>query len=386
MTFGEKKPTQVVVLIFVLLLCTPFAMAQSGAGAIQGTVKDPTGAVISKATVHVVNKATGVAINTKTNKVGFYHVPGLFTGTYTVTISAPGMKSYKTSIKLLVAQSAVINPVLTPGKVTQQVVVRGSEAQLLDINNGTITNTLGNQRINQLPMNRRSIVALIGETTPGMEDVGQRMNGQAREALRYVVDGVLTRNNLFGGQQSNDNHLTNTQVIDPDSVQQVRIEATDAGAQYGAPSTVIVTTKSGTNTLHGTMFETARNSAFGIAKSRQDPANFKAPPLVRNEFGVSVGGPIVFPHIYNGKNKSFFFFAYERYSKAATTASSFESTNRRYEARGFQRIDQRCWSAAGDLQSGDDSAECHMPCAQFDGNDEQSILPHPIPEQSNSRE
>lgn len=307
-----------VVTAIVLFAWSPTAMAQSGAGAIQGTVKDSTGAVIPAASVHVLNDATGVAINTKTNKVGFYHVPGLFTGTYTVTISAHGMKTYKASLKLLVAQSAVINPVLTPGKVTQQITVHGNEAQLLDAHNGTLTNTLENQRINQLPMNQRSIISLVGYTTPGLEDVGQKMDGLPVEAMRYVVDGISTENNLIGGEESQDNHATNSQTIDPDSIQEVRVEATDAGAQYATPTTAIITTKSGTNTLHGTFFETARNSAIGIAKSRQDPSNFAAPHLVRNEFGASLGGPIVIPRLYHGRNRSFFFFAYERYSLASS--------------------------------------------------------------------
>src|SRR5581483_2458451 len=82
------------------------------------------------------------------------------------------------------------------------------------------------------------------------------------------------------------------------------------------PGTVIITTKSGTNQLHGSAFETARNNAIGIAKNRNNPSIYSAPHLVRNEFGASAGGPIVLPHVYHGRDKSFWFFAYERYSLA----------------------------------------------------------------------
>jgi hypothetical protein len=103
------------VFIFGLLASGPSLFAQSGAGSIQGTVTDSTGAVIPGAIVHAVNQATTIAADAVSNSVGFYQVPGLFTGTYAVTITAPGMKVYKTTIELQVAQNAVINPTMTAG-------------------------------------------------------------------------------------------------------------------------------------------------------------------------------------------------------------------------------------------------------------------------------
>ena len=105
-------------------------------------------------------------------------------------------------------------------------------------------------------------------------------------------------------------------MVDPDAIQEVRVEDAAAGAQYASPTTVILNTKSGTNQLHGSLFETARNNAIGIARGRNNPSNYVAPQYIRNEFGGSVGGPIVIPHLYHGRNKTFFFFAYERYSLA----------------------------------------------------------------------
>ncbi|MGH9342796.1 MAG: carboxypeptidase regulatory-like domain-containing protein, partial [Terriglobia bacterium] len=328
---SAKQLAAVLFSILLIVAGSRLLVAQSGAGSIQGTVVDSTGAVIPGASIHVVNEATGVATNTKSNGVGFYQAPELFTGTYKITVTAPGMKTYVTSLDLLVAQNAVINATLTPGAVTQQVVVSGNAVQLTTTDNGSLTSTLENDRINQLPMNGRNILTLVGYTTPGMEDSGQKMDGQAIEALEYVVDGTSTENNLFGGQNVDDNgQSTNpqgsastppTQLLDPDAVQEVRVEASNAGAQYETPATAIVTTKSGTDRLHGTVFETARNNAFGVARRRQDPTNYSAPHLVRNEFGASAGGPIVLPHIYHGKDKSFWFFAYERYSLAESTSS-----------------------------------------------------------------
>jgi Carboxypeptidase regulatory-like domain len=289
--------------------------AQSGAGSIQGTVQDATHAVIPGASIRVANTATGVVSTTKSNGVGFYQVPGLFTGTYSVTVTAPGMEAYKTSIDLLVAQNGVINPVLTAGSVTQQIVVSGNAVQLTTTDNGTITSTLENARINQLPMNVRNLTGLVGVTTSGMANSGLNINGMPQEALEYSVDGTTTQNNMFGGM-----NYSQQQLIDPDSVSEVRVKANGTGAEYATPGTVIVSTKSGTNRLHGTAFETARNNAIGIAKSRQDPSNYSAPHYVRNEFGASAGGPVILPHIYHGKDKTFWFFAYERYSLADSTA------------------------------------------------------------------
>ena len=294
-----------------LILSGSGLWAQSGAGSIQGTVTDSTGAVIPDATISVVNQATNSNTDTKSNNVGFYQVPELFTGNYTITVTAGGMSTYKTSLQLQVAQNAVINPVMTAGSVTQQIEVAADVAQLTTTDNGTIASTLEAARINQLPMNGRTLITLVGQTTPGLEGNGQRANGLMGEALEYVADGVPLSNRQFGGM-----NLAQTQAPDPDSVQEVRAETTNTSAQYSEPGTVIITTKSGTNSLHGSAFETARNNAIGIAKNRNNLASFVAPHLVRNEFGASAGGPIILPHVYHGKDKSFWFFSYERYSLA----------------------------------------------------------------------
>ena len=312
-TFREwNVQTFVIAVALGLAMLCSSAVAQSGAGSIQGTVTDSTGAVIPGATIHVVNQETNIAADTKSNTVGFYQAPGLFTGTYVVTVSAPNMKSYKTTVQLQVAQAAVVDPVMSAGEVTQQIEVAADVIQLTTTDNGTIASTLESNRINQLPMNGRLLLSLAGESTPGLESTGQRANGLMPEALEYVADGVPLTNRNFGGEGNS----TQAQLPDPDAVQEVRIETTNTSAMYSAPATGIITTKSGTNAIHGSIFETARNNAVGIAKARQNLANYVAPHLVRNEFGAAAGGPIVIPKLYHGKDKSFWFFAYERYSLA----------------------------------------------------------------------
>jgi hypothetical protein len=305
------------VFVVAMLLGSTGSFAQSGAGSIQGTVTDQTGAVIPGALVHVVNQGTNMANDATTNSVGFYQVPSLFTGTYTVTAKAPGMKTFKTSIELLVSQNAAINPQLTTGDVTQEVEVSASTVQLTTTDNGTISSTLENARINQLPMNGRNILNLASESTPGLGSCNQDSNGQCANGLmgygmEYVADGVTLQGREFGG-----GHVGQAQFPDPDAIEEVRVQTTGTSAQYATPATGVITTKSGTNALHGAAFETARNSYWGVAKQRQNPSNYTAPPYIRNEFGMSLGGPIRIPKVYNGKDKSFFFFAYERYSLAS---------------------------------------------------------------------
>jgi hypothetical protein len=309
--------------ILVLAVCGWLARAQSGAGSITGTVTDPSGAVIPGASVHVVNQGTGVTIDTKTNNVGFYDVPELFTGTYAVSASAPGMKTSTQTIELLVSQEAVINVSLTAGSVTQQVTVAANTVQLETTDNGSITSTLENARINELPMNGRNIITLVNEVTPGLESCPESSscaNGLEGPATVYEVDGASLENREFGGV-----HQGQQQMVDPDAIQEVRVQDEASGAEYAAPATAIMSTKSGTNSLHGSVFWTTRNNDFGVARSRSNPTSYVAPEYIRNEAGASVGGPVVIPHLYHGKDRTFFFFAYERYSLAQASYSE-EST------------------------------------------------------------
>jgi hypothetical protein len=294
----------------VTLLFPAGLFAQSGAGSIQGTVQDASSAIVAGCPVHVVNQSTGVANDTTSNSSGFYSVPGLFAGNYTLTFSAPGMKKYQTVVALQDAQVAVINATLTVGDVAEQVTVSGAAIQLATYDSGTVSTQLDSNRIDQLPQNGRNVLGLAQNTVPGLEAGGTRANGVMQEGMEYSQDGAPMTNRNFGGEQNS----AQSTLPDPDSVQEAKFETLNSSAQFATPATVILTTKSGTNDYHGSAFETARNNYFGIARARQNPANFAAPHYVRNEWGFSVGGPISIPKLYNGKNKSFFFFAFERFS------------------------------------------------------------------------
>jgi Carboxypeptidase regulatory-like domain len=308
-----------IVAVLALVACSSAIYGQSGAGSIQGTVTDSTGAVIQGASIHIVNQATNVAEDTKSNDVGFYVVPDLFVGTYSVTVSAPSMKTYVQTTDLLGNQTRVINPVMTPGAVSQQVDVKADLVQLTNTESGEIGATIENQRINQLPMNQRNLLTLAANSVPGLES-GELDMGLEYQGMEYVADGVALDNDNFGGQQN----TYGTLLPDADSIQEVSFNLIAAPAQFASPGTGIITTKSGTNQLHGSFFETAVNSYWGVAKVRSNPgtSGYVEPQYIRNEFGGSAGGPIIVPWLYHGKDKSFWFFAYERLSIASV---SFET-------------------------------------------------------------
>ncbi len=308
--FSSQKWCASFALLAAALVLPATLSAQSGAASIQGTVQDSTGAAVPNTAVHVVNQATSVTNNTTANGTGFYAVPGLFAGNYTVTFSAAGMKKYVVKIELQDGKVVVLDAKLAVGDVAETVTVSSETVQLATYDSGVVSTQLDANRIDQLPQNGRNVLGLAQNTVPGLEGGGTRANGLMGEGMEYSQDGAPMTNRNFGGE-SNTAQAT---LPDPDSVQEARFETLNSSAQFATPATVILTTKSGSNQIHSSMFETARNNYFGIAKARQNPANFAAPHLVRNEFGGTVGGPIRIPKLYNGQNKSFFFFAYERFS------------------------------------------------------------------------
>src|SRR6266480_6531967 len=215
--------------------------AQSGAGSIQGTIQDATGAAVPGCPVHVVNQKTGVTTDTTSNEIGFYSVPGLFAGSYTITFSASGMKKYEANLTLQNAQVAIMSPKLSVGDVSEQVTVQGSALQLATYDSGTVSTFLDSSRIDQLPQNGRNVLGLAQNTVPGLEGGGTRANGLMQEAMEYSQDGAPMTNRNFGGEAN----TAQSTLPDPDSVQEAKFETLNSSAQFATPATVILTTKSG---------------------------------------------------------------------------------------------------------------------------------------------
>jgi hypothetical protein len=283
-----------------LLLGLP-AWPQASTGAVRGTVSDPSGAFIPNATVTLTNTGTNVSQKTMTNDAGYYLFPGVIPGPYRLAAEARGMQKFEGEFTLQVQQDADINVPMKVGQTSATVVVEAIST-LVTTDNATLGHVLEQQRIEQLPINGRNLTSLL-VTVPGMEDL--RAYGMRYGSAELVLDGSNMADRNYG------DHVVNRQPS-LDTIQEFKVEDNGSSAKYTRPSTIVASTKSGTNQLHGTAFETARNWGLGKARQRQD--TYSTPPkLIRNEFGVSGGGPVYIPKLYNGKNKTFWFFGYEGY-------------------------------------------------------------------------
>ncbi len=301
----------------VLIPVCGWGQSSAGGGAIQGTVKDPSGAVIPEAKISIQHLATGLATATETNQDGYYATPPVNIGRYRIRVEKPGFSTWDREIIVETGRTAVVDVVLAPGAVTQAVQVTDT-IPLVTVTDPTDGSTLDAQRILEIPLNGRSLNTLIEDVTPGVENIldvngGVRIAGLMTYSTDYVQDGASANNREFGGS-------ANLQGLE--SIGEVRVETSTSSAKYTRPTSVIVTTRSGTNRLRFAVFETHRNNAFGVARARQDVffdgRPYRTPKLIRNEFGGSVSGPIIFPsfglngkRFYNGKGRSFFFFSRE---------------------------------------------------------------------------
>lgn len=306
-----------IVVIFLMIGAGLLGQSSAGGGSISGTVKDPTGAVITGAKVSVRHEATGRLTSSVTNSDGYFITPPVNIGIYKVRVEAAGMKAWEGEIRLETGSVANIEPVLTPGSVTETIMVSDS-VPLVTTTDATDASTLDSQRIKEIPINGRNLNTLLENVTPGVEAIndvngGVRVSGLMTYSTDYVQDGAAANNREFGGS-------ANLQGLE--SIGEVRVETSTSSAKYTRPTSVIVSTKSGTNTLRLAVYETHRNNAFGVARARQDVfldgRPFQTPKLIRNEFGGSVGGPVMLPtfgmngkQFYNGKGRTFFFFSRE---------------------------------------------------------------------------
>jgi hypothetical protein len=246
--------------IVALLIAVVHSLtAQTGAGTIQGSVKDPSGAVIVSARVKLVHITTSELRETETNGVGFYTFPQAQLGKYQLTVMAPGMITWQGNLEVIVGQTAEVNVSLKVGASATEISVAGDVTPLVTDSSPTVSQVLERSRIEQLPLNGRSLTGLMGAVTPGAE--GTRINGMWDAAFELMQDGAVLRNLDTGSVAQRPPGL--------DTVEEFRVETSVSSARYDRPATSIVSTRSGTNVIHGSMFETARNSAIGVARRRQ---------------------------------------------------------------------------------------------------------------------
>lgn len=300
-------------ILLVLLLAAGAAFAQIQTGRIVGTVYDPNKAVVPSATVTVTNRETKVAQKVVTTGTGDYVVPALNPGVYEINVAATGFRTVvQNGVEMQVGKDLSLDFDLTLGE-TSSVIEVNSTVPLLNSESGSLGHVMTNRQIVDLPLNGRGFSELARLTPgvvllPGTGNVtrirpefvnGTTISGVRGRQVSYYLDGTDTSEQHQGGS------WIQTSV---DALQEFSVQQNAYSAEQGRSGSFFnATTKSGTNQVRGTLYEFLRNEKL-------DSRNFfgaRRDLLKRNQFGVSAGGPIVLPKIYDGRNRTFFFANYE---------------------------------------------------------------------------
>ena len=328
--------------LVVLLSCWCAATigAQDVTGKVAGIVTDPAGAVVQGATVTVTNVGTNNIKTSLTDSRGFYQVPQLPVGQYRVTAESPGFSKTASALASLdINQTLRVDLTLQLGKLSDVVSV-DSHGSTVETENSSVAGTVTGKAIFELPLNGRNTLDLL-QTQPGVtatnSDNGAAgsysIAGGRTDSVTYLLDGGL-----------NNDLLSNEVVVNPnpDAVAEFKVIESSYSAEYGrnAGGIVSVVTKSGTNDLHGTLFDYARNTLFDANDFFSNEQGQSRAVLKRQQFGGTIGGPIVIPHILHGRNKLFFFFSYQGQKQSALKLEGQVPTFTPAEAQGdFSQAD-----------------------------------------------
>ena len=302
----------------VLFLSATWAVAQQQTAEFTGKITDSSGAAVGGAVVTISNPNHAIRVVVKTDAEGLYVAPLLPPASgYQIAVSKPGFKvAVRKDLRLQVTQVAEVDIPLAVGSVAQTVTVTGAPP-LLDLQTSSVGQVIPGRTITNLPLNGRSSFRLIA-LTPGVTfnegaygqfgdvpvnstwDSSFAINGGRSQSNQILIDGVPSTTGFF-------DQITTIPSID--DTQEFKVQSNNMSAEYGHYSggVVNVTTKSGTEQLHGTVFEFLRNSALDANDFIDNEHNRPIPPFKMNQFGFAVGGPVILPKVYNGHGKTFFF-------------------------------------------------------------------------------
>ncbi len=322
------------------LLCIAFAFplfAQTSSGEISGVVSDTNGSVVAGVKVMLTNPATNAVREVQTNESGLYSIPALPPGVYTLKVEKAGFRAVeRKNIEVLVGSSNRIDVTLEVGEMTNTVEIVGG-APVLQSENASIGTVIENRSIVELPLNGRNYLQLAslipGATTygPASAQGQQRMGGQ-RNSFALNVSGQRIHFNHYSldGIENTDLNFNSYMLLPSiDAIREFKVESGLFDAEYGrAIAQVNVSTKSGTNQFHATLFHFLRNSALDAKNYFDRPDPEPIPPFKRNQYGLTVDGPVVLPKLINGRDRLFFLFNWEglRERKALTRTPSLPLT------------------------------------------------------------
>jgi len=312
--------TAVVTAVFLSIsLC-----AQDPRGTILGRITDPSGAVVAGADVRVTNVATGVAAGAKTNEAGNYVLPYLLPGVYTLQAELAGFKKFvREAIQVRVADSVEVNVPMQLGDIAESIEVK-EETPLLSTAEASLGQVVDERRLVELPVYGGSPMDLV-HLAPGTintTDLRIRKTSQIGSASSFAADGAGLWNNDFTVDG-----VTNTQsyggsgtvtsrvaLIPPSTaISEFKVQTTsfDASVGHTMGALLNVSTKSGTNEYHGEAHWFGQSRIFNAPNTFQNRSGLKPPVYQDNRYGLSGGGPVLIPKLYNGKNKTFWFYAWE---------------------------------------------------------------------------
>src|SRR5258708_1886204 len=311
-------------LMFTLLLSPNSAKAQLSAGSVTGIVRDASGSAIADASVTLRNVDTTIERKTVSNDAGNYVFLNLGPGKYALEATAPGFATKRIAEFILaVNQTASIDVSLQVGS-QSEVVTISAETEQLDVSTADLGTVIATKQVNDLPLNGRNFTQLLS-LTPGVAPVSVAQNAMGGRAggvgaplsvcsafISPAVNGQTNRSNFFLTDGLNNfGSFQSTYSVPPivDAIQEFKVVSHTDSAQFGSVlgGVVNVVTKSGTNEYHGTGWEYVRNTPFDARNTFLQ----KVTPFRQNQFGASFGGPVWIPKLYNGRNKTFFYFAYQ---------------------------------------------------------------------------
>ncbi len=315
----------------------PIAFAQSESAAVSGRVTDQSGAVVPDVDVELKNVDTSVSQTTHTNREGFYSLPSIQPGNYLMNVRKQSFRTVSvTGIILNVQDNVSRNFVLQVGSSSESITVT-ADAVNVNTTDATVSTVVDQKFVANMPLNGRSLQDLLtlapgvavavvpgGANGPGLAG-SITVNGQRTESNYFTVDGVSANLGAnagpyglgavsFAGATPATTTLGTTQsMVSVDALQEFRASTSTYSAEYGRTpgGQFAFTTRSGTNAWHGSLFDYFRNEAFDANNWFLDETNQPKEKERQNNFGGTLGGPIVIPSVYNGKDKTFFFFSYE---------------------------------------------------------------------------
>jgi len=305
----KKSAFLMLPLATMVLLASPLSLGQSTFGSIVGTVKDGSGQYVVGASVSLVNHGIAAKRSVTSDQSGDYSFLNLEPGSYELTIEMPGFQTTQfRNLDLQVRETKRVDTTLKVSSVTETVVVEGSMGAVVTTDVSSLTETKTTRELIDLPValetradGSTSPISTL-TTQPGIQTDGSgalAIAGATPALLSYTLDGISSVNVELSGPLAELFPSFN-------SIAEIHVNETNNNAEFSGVSDVSTTSRSGTNSLHGGIFENHSNSAFNSG----NPFTGK-PKLVMNDFGGFLGGPLSIPKLYSGRDKTFFFLSYE---------------------------------------------------------------------------